>query len=148
MPITWIKNSFDILIPHDGDFTLCSTIDPIREAQKWWELNKSNAEWCDKWIVLGGGGGFHINYLDSEKLFGVVEFRWDSSPRGRIANNLDTVHEWRHSIEANAHLRWGIFQFRPAWQNRTDDFNRALRILNGQAPTSKFFNKLSEELFI
>lgn len=148
MSVTWIKNSFDILLPYDGDFALSSTFDPIREAQKWWELNKSNAEWCDKWIILGGGGAFHLDYLNSEKLFGIVEFRWETSPRGRIANTLDTVHEWRYFVESQAHLRWGIFPFRPAWQNFSADFSRAQTILNGQAPTSKYFNKLSEELFV
>jgi hypothetical protein len=148
MSVTWIKNSFDILVPYDGEYALCSSFDPIREAQKWWEINKDNAEWCDQWIILGGGGGFHLEYLDTTKLFGIVEFRWENSSKGRLANSLDTVQEWRYHMEDNAHLRWGIFTFRPAWQNQNDNFARALRILHGQAPTSTFFKKMSEELFL
>jgi hypothetical protein len=148
MAVTWLKNSFDILLPYDGDYALSSTFDPIREAQKWWEMNRSNAEWCDKWIILGGGGGFHLDYLDSDKLYGIVEFRWDKTPRGKLANNMDSVTVWRDLIETQAHLRWGIFPFRPAWQNLSEEFEVAQNILNGHAPTSKFFRKLSEELFV
>lgn len=152
MAIQWIKNSFDILLPYDGDFALCSTFDPIREAQKWWELNQKHAEWCDCWIVLGGGGGFHLEYMDSKKIFGVVEYRWDhlpaSVPKTRLANDSKIIIDWRQEIETYPHLRWGIFVFRPAWQNRTEDFSAAQKILNGQQPQSRFFKQLSEELFL
>jgi hypothetical protein len=151
MAIQWIKNSFDILLPYDGDFPLCSTFDPIREGQKWWELQKSQMDWCDHWIILGGGGGFHLEYLQSRKLFGIVEFRWDHIPNHlmqvRLAHNAEQVMNWRHDIESYPHLRWGIFEFLPAWQNHSPDFKLARNTLYGQAPQSRFYNQLSQELF-
>jgi hypothetical protein len=148
MSITWIKNSFDVPIPYDNNYALSSTQDPIREAQQWWSINKANAEWCDKLIIIGGGGGFHLSLLESNKLFGVVEFRDNFTSEYRVANQLGTIYKWRSQIESEPHLRWGIFKFKPAWQNYTLIYSETQDILNGETPTSKFFSKLSNELFV
>lgn len=148
MSITWSLSRNGVKIPSEEGKTLCSTIDPYREAQQWVQYWSPAINWCDRFIVIGGGSGVHLSALSSEKLFGVVEFRELPLSVLRVARSMEEVKKFRSEIEENQNLRWGIFDFKPSWQNRSHEFKSARSILLGNQPDSALFQSICEELFV
>lgn len=166
--IHWIENKNGVSIPYDQGFALSSTRDPNREASQWVMQNLENFKWTDRWIIVGGGGGFHLEALNqqfpqtyAQKLFAIIDWRWKEISHStnldsaQIISDGNQLNHIQQQINTFPHLRWGIFEFKPAWQNRKVDFENSVIQLQSSFNLSyvnsfqdiTFFENLSRELF-
>ncbi len=76
MATQWLVSKNGHPVPVLNGISLCSMVDPIKEAQKWFDSYKDILNDFDHIFVLGIGGGYHIDLLLEslpEALITVVE---------------------------------------------------------------------------
>lgn len=64
--IEWITSRRGVKVPLSQGVALCSTVDPITEAEKWVKANETLCVGVEKIFVLGLGAGYHILKLASQ----------------------------------------------------------------------------------
>jgi hypothetical protein len=62
----WIVSKNGLRVPKVNGICLCSMIDPVREAKKWFDSYRDIVQDFDHIFVMGIGGGFHIDLLIDE----------------------------------------------------------------------------------
>src|SRR4051812_17777421 len=62
----WLTSKNGYRVPVINGISLCSMVDPLKEARKWFESYKDILNDFDHIFVLGIGGGFHIDVLLQE----------------------------------------------------------------------------------
>ena len=61
--VKWLKSKSGHSVPTLNGINLCSIVNPVQEAQKWAESNRSMIQDFEYIFVLGAAGGFHIEAI-------------------------------------------------------------------------------------
>lgn len=124
--IEWIDSAAGIKVPTRDGRILCSSRDPIREAQKWVDSLPKNL--VGPVTIIGLGGGFHIQALLAKGLkINVIEFDhelvlhfFDQNPE--LAKQITWMTTPKEIEEVFWQTAGEIFFFRPAIQGRETDY--------------------------
>lgn len=130
--IQFLVNKNEKIIPQAENLFLCSYQRPLSEAEKW--LAQFDLKHAKEVVVIGGGGGYHIELLKlkyPDVFVHVFEFRQE------ILEHLEEKFKRTHKLalyeinpDANSLFYKNLFHFldsktpeimpfRPAWQGRS-----------------------------
>lgn len=63
MGIEFLQSPKGLKVPVLEGKALCSRIDPLAEVESWIHFHETLCNWSEQIIVVGVGGGFHLNRL-------------------------------------------------------------------------------------
>lgn len=116
--LEWVETRTYQFVPKDRGQLLCSSIDPVGEAKKWFEKNFSNRnESYEVVFILGLAGGFHVSqvasaFFDAEIV--VVEPNFELteellSRRGKLPDNVTLLSGMKiEEVKRNVFVRSGL----------------------------------------
>jgi hypothetical protein len=141
------KNINERQISFRNNFSLCSTKDPIREANQWYENQKWDFR-TDAIVVLGIGAGFHLQVLQEKAPSKIIAIDFDQELKNNAETFLESSIELvivNPNVDFKAHNRIQnlaisdsqFLAFRPSWQGSENEFSTLHSLLLGKDEASK-----------